>query len=433
MNSPKKVLVLVHTFPPFGTVGGSIRLLKTLNYMERGDGGWTPTVITLDPEIDLLWLSKASHHSLQDVPDDIRLIRIGSDEPKAPSIKNQRLGTLVRKLKLLLLLPFRKMVLMPDDKRGFRKSLERAALDELAAGDYSLIYATSPPFSVLMAAASIREQSGVPLIMEIKDDWVTDNRFEGLRWHRRLFESRMERRCMEAADTVVTVTRKSCEGYKNRYPDIAEKFVCVPNGCDVSEYQPYWNIETGKFEKFTLVHTGVITGTRNLTYMFGALRDMLEQRRGAREHVEFLIIGRIPRQQQKEISKHGLWSTVTNIDYVERKTYVETLIKAHLAVVVNFTDPALVPGKLYEYWGSRNKMLLLDSGESAAAELVKTYDLGDVVGPRDQEGIFESLCRSYDAWTKGSLQKNDVSGLQGFDRKYLTGQLEKTFDQTAFG
>lgn len=431
MNPKRKVLILVHTFPPFGTVGGSIRLIKTLMYMNRTETGWTPTIITLDPEINLLWLAKASHHSLKDVPSDIRIIRVDTDEPRDPKTSARALALILRKLKLLLLLPVRKMLLMPDDKRGFSKSLERAALDELSSGDYSLVYATSPPFSVLMAAARVREKSGIPLLMEIKDDWVTKNRFEGLRWHRRFIEARMERDCMRAADAVVTVTQKSCEGYRERYPESAEKFVCVPNGCDVGEYEPFWDKEIGKFTKFTMVHTGVITGTRNLTNLFGALSRLIQCRAGAREDIEFLIIGRIPRKQHKEISKRGLWSVVRNIDYVERDAYVETLVRAHLAVVVNFTDPALVPGKLYEYWGSRNKMLLLDTQESAAAELVLTYDLGDVVSPSDEDGIFHSLCRSYDSWCNDEAPVNDVAGLHSFNRRFLTNQLEKLFGKVA--
>ncbi len=64
MTAPRKLLILVHTFPPFGTVGGSIRLLKSLVFMNRENDGWDPTIITLDPKVDLLWLAKASQHSL---------------------------------------------------------------------------------------------------------------------------------------------------------------------------------------------------------------------------------------------------------------------------------------------------------------------------------------------------------------------------------
>lgn len=431
MNAPKKVLVLVHTFPPFGTVGGSIRLLKSLNFMNRGEGGWQPTVVTLDPEMDLLWLAKASEHSLKEIPSDVRLVRVDSNEPKNPRVGGAQISKLLRKIKLLLLLPLRVLFLAPDEKRGFGPHLEKAALDEIAEKDYSLIYATSPPFSVLLTAIEVKRKTGLPLILEIKDDWVQPNQFLGLRWHRRFIESRMERKCMASADRVITVTRKSCEGYKSRYPEFQEKFICIPNGCDVSEYQPYWSDAPASFDKFTLIHSGVITGTRNLAYLFSALKRLILSNEGAAGNIEFIVIGNIPRSQKKEISRHSLWDVVTNVDYMEREKYVETLVKAHLPVVVNFTDPALVPGKLYEYWGSRNKMLLLDTVDSAAGELVTTYQLGDVVGPDDEEAIYQSLSRSYDAWLSGELEQNDVSGLGDFDRKFLTGKLEDAFAEVA--
>ena len=61
MNRPKKVLMLVHTLPPFGTVGGSIRLIQFLN---RGGNGWKTTVVTLDPDTNPLWLAKESPQSI---------------------------------------------------------------------------------------------------------------------------------------------------------------------------------------------------------------------------------------------------------------------------------------------------------------------------------------------------------------------------------
>lgn len=427
MHSGKKVLMLVHTFPPFGSVGGSIRLVKFLRFLNQGESEWQPVVITLDPDIDLLWLPKQSSFSLDELPDDVRLMRIGTGEPINPRIEFQPLYKLVRKIKLALLHPWRKYFLIPDDKAPWRKSLESAALEELASQDYSLIYATAPPFSVLLAAERLKAATGLPLVMDIKDDWLIEPRFRGLKRYRKGLEASMEARCIAAADRVITVTPNSYDAYRARYPEEEDKFELIHNGCDMEEYKPYWSDRPEKFNKFTLIHTGVFSSRRDMSALFRALKRLTVERPGASDNAQFLVVGSVPGDQQKAIVELELQGVVKATGYMERERFIETLVKAHLPVVVNYSVPTLIPGKLYEYWGSRNPMLLLDNDDSAAADLVGTYDLGQVVAVGDEEGIFQFILQEYDAWVRGESRLIDVSGLQQFDRQVLTRKLESVF------
>lgn len=427
MSSPKKVLMLVHTFPPFGTVGGSIRLVKFLLYLTRGESGWQPSVITIDPENDLLWLPQESSFSLEELPDDVKLIRTATGEPLNPKLKPGFLYRLVRKIKLALLLPARKYFLIPDDKVLWRRNLESSALEELDKDNYSLIYATAPPFSVLLAAERLKKHSNLPLVIDIKDDWIIAQRFHGLKRFRKRMESSMERRCIEAADKVITVTQASCDEYRSRYPQHRDKFALIHNGCDVQEYEKYWSERPPKFEKFTLIHTGVFSARRDMTALFQSLKKLITERPDISGKLRFMIVGSIPADQQKIIEDLALEEIVQPTGYMERDIYVETLVKAHLPVVINYSVSSLIPGKLYEYWGSRNKMLLLDSKESAAAEIVKRYDLGSVIEPNDEAAIYEFLGKAYEKWVKGETELSDISQICHFDRRHLTRKLEAIF------
>lgn len=432
MAKPRKVLMIAHTFPPFGSVGGSIRLVKYLRYLNREEGGWQPTVITIADSQDLLWLPKDASFSIKEIPSDVRLIRTLTDEPKRPcSGKGGKLCNLMGKIKLALLMPFKSYLLIPDDKLLWGSSLLLAAEQELLNGDYDLIYATAPPFSVLLQAVRLKQKTGLPLILDIKDDWIADERFRGLRFWRRPLESRMESRCIEAADRIITVTNKSCADYRRRYPRIEQKLCTIPNGCDVSEYREYWDDMPAKFDKFTLVHTGIFSARRDLSPFFRAMRRFISDTPCAVGEVAFIIVGRIPRAQARVVEELSLTDIVRNIDYMERDEYVSLLLRSHLPVVINYDVPTLIPGKLYEYWGSRNRMLLLDSANSAAAELVRNHLLGDIVDPSDEDGIFSVLFRSYSAWRQGGLTQPDVDGLEQFDRRYLTGLLELEFNRVA--
>lgn len=427
MNSPKKVLMLVHTFPPFGTVGGSIRLIKFLRFMVRGKGRWQPTIITIDPKTDLLCLPQEASFSLDELPDDIRLIRTETGEPTDPQVKPGVFHRIARKIKLALYLPLRKYLLIPDDKVLWTSTLEAAALEELDANDYSLIYATAPPFSVLLAAEKIKRQSNLPLVIDIKDDWIVEPRFRGLKRFRKGIESSMERRCIDAADKIILVTQRSHDEYYSRYPEHRDKFELIHNGCDVEEYKNYWSQRPASFDKFTLIHTGVFSARRDMSALFHALKRMVTERPEAEQELRFMIVGVIPTDQRKIIAKLQLTNIVQATGYMDRDAYVETLVRAHLPVVINYSVPSLIPGKLYEYWGSRNRMLLLDSKESAAADIVNRYELGAVIEPDDQKAIHAFLCEAYDAWLRGEAPLCDVSQIHLFDRRVLTRKLEVIF------
>lgn len=429
MNSSKKVLMLVHTFPPFGTVGGSIRLIKFLLYLTRGKYGWQPTIITIDPEVDLLWLPQESSFSLKELPEDVKLVRTGTGEPVNPKVNKGFLYRLLRRFKLALLLPFRKYFLIPDDKVLWKSNLEACALEELKTNEYALIYATAPPFSVLLAAEKIKKASKLPLVIDIKDDWIVEPRFRGLKKLRRGIESSMERRCIEAADRIITVTQTSHDEYCLRYPEYSDKFRLIHNGCDIQEYKKYWSERPEKYEKFTLIHTGVFSARRDLSALFHALKRLITERPDVANKLQFMIVGIIPTDQKRIIEDLHLGDVVCSTGYMERDTYVETLVRAHLPVVINYSVSSLIPGKLYEYWGSRNKMLLLDSKEGAAAEIVKRYELGSVIESDDEEAIHDFLRQAYDSWVGGEIELSDVSQIHLFDRRVLTGKLEEIFSE----
>ena len=141
----------------------------------------------------------------------------------------------------------------------------------------------------------------------------------------------------------------------------------------------------------------------------------------------FILVVIIPAHKPRLIEELRLDDVVLSTGYMERDKYLETLVRAHLPVVINYSVPSLIPGKLYEYWGSRNKMLLLDSKDGAAADIVERYRLGSVIEHDDEGSIYDFLCEAYDAWVRGEVELSDISQIHLFDRRVLTGKLEEIF------
>ncbi len=57
---------------------------------------------------------------------------------------------------------------------------------------------------------------------------------------------------------------KDTQNYKS-------KFHLITNGCDISEYKKYWDAEIVPNEKFTIIHSGGMSNSRNPAGLFDAL------------------------------------------------------------------------------------------------------------------------------------------------------------------
>ena len=83
---------------------------------------------------------------------------------------------------------------------------------------YDLVYASSPPYSTAVLGAELKEVFGCPLIVDIKDNWITARgRYDEPRRQR---EARLERQVIEAADAVICVTPAALETYREVYEQV---------------------------------------------------------------------------------------------------------------------------------------------------------------------------------------------------------------------
>lgn len=417
-----------HTFPPLGTVGGSIRLLTFLKYLNYGKDGWEPSVLTVNDDQDLLFLNKGSKFALKAIPEQVRILRASTSEFKVPSAVFGKMRSVLRKIKVILLKPIENHLLIPDSRILWKKGLFRVAKAELSKKNFSIIYATAPPFSVLFMAAKISKKFQVPLVLDIKDDWVNQERYKKQLWFREAIERRMESYCVNHATKVIAVTEHSLSTYINRYPAHADKFVCVPNGVDLEEFDEIWKSPPPKKKKFTLVHSGVLGGHRDASALFRAISKLIKKHPEIKGNIQFITFGRVDRQLIQIAKDCEIDDVIQCCDFLERKPYIELLSSCHLPVAINVgVSPGTVPGKLYEYWASRNRQLLLENPDSAAAKLVSKYKIGNVVQAYDIDGIANVI---YAAWLRYKNKEQDlvdVAGLSDFDRKKLTHQLEGIF------
>ena len=104
-------------------------------------------------------------------------------------------------------------------------------------------------------------------------------------------------------------------------------------------------------------------------------------------------------------------------------------MKSEVLLAINYQIKTLIPGKMYDYWGSRRPILLIDSIDSMAAKMVYENSLGDVKDFNDTQGIKKSIQYYFNLWENDSIRFNTkIENLYKYDRKYLTKKLIEIID-----
>lgn len=441
----KKILMLVHTFPPLGSVGGSIRIIKFLKYINMLRPDIFSTIITLRDDIVLLNDFPLAKVSLNEIPqNNIKIIRTNTLQLRHPnprktdkideignSSSKKSKNYLKNALKNLYKF-FEKYFLIPDYSILWFPFSIKTACREIKQNKIEIIYATAPPFSVLIQAAIIRKLTDTKLILDIKDDWVYNTKFLSKSFIIKYIESKLERFSVKNADRVILVTQRSYDDFCKRFPRIKEKFSLITNGCDIEEYEPYWKVKYKKSSKFRFIHSGIIANSRNPNGFFDALVELKEEGLISCENFIFKFIGELNDDLKNTIVQKRLNDIIFINKPLEREEYIKEISNTDLLLAFNYQIKTLIPGKIYDYWGSRRPILLIDSFDSIAAELVHGNKLGTVKQFDDINGIKEVIRYYFNLWDKDSellYKKTNIDNLYKYDRKYLTTKLIEIFDE----
>lgn len=260
--SARKVLMLCYYYPPLETAGCARSVAFSRNLPAHG---WTPVVLTVATAHDSWGVAGRA----APVPNDVRVER-------APELDLDRPVALAdavhHRVRTGLGLPaggyrFRELMCVPDPHIAWRV---RGPGRRLARG-CDCLYATCSPFSSALAAASIKRRTGLPLVLDFRDAWTLNPHVLAdsalYRWRNR----RLERRALLAADRVIFNTDGALRMYREAWPELADRFTCIPNGHDgLNLPAPEDTARAG----FTVVHVGSLYGTRDPSLLLAAMAEL---------------------------------------------------------------------------------------------------------------------------------------------------------------
>lgn len=440
-SGPRRVLMLAYVFPPFFSIGGSIRAVKFIKYLPSL--GWLPTILTIDDTKEHeSQLRQGSEELLADIPQDVRIRRTASGEPSVELLERGRKARERSKLAAMLVNSLRgirsamgRYLLIPDEQITWLPFALRLGLRIVSEERVDVLFATCPPHAVAVIASTLKKVSGKPLVLDFRDDWIDTPRYRQKPLFVQWVERRLERWAVTTADRVITVSEWSQREFLHRYGDQRkEKFVFIPNGCDLSDFVlNKGGLGNAVHPCFTIVHAGLLTDaedwTRSPASLFRALARILDTCPEIAAKIDVVFTGHLPKSYRDMADSMGLTATVRESGHLAQDAFLKLMRGADLLLTINYDGFAtLIPGKIYEYWAVGSAPILLLSCPGAAQELVERRGLGMAVAPSDVEGIMGCILSAYRRREAGDPMKIATSGIERYDRRRLAEELARTLD-----
>jgi glycosyltransferase involved in cell wall biosynthesis len=450
----RKVLMLAYFFPPLGG-GGVQRTSKFVKYLPSF--GWTPVVVTVKE--GAYWVSDRS--LAEDVPPDVEVIR--TDSPSVFGILNlfpgggrrtrvkegkgekagerpaersgQRSGALFGVLRRLS-----SFFLIPDQYAGWIPFATGAAARRAKLGDISAVYTTSSPDSTHLAGLLVKRLTRKPWVTDFRDPWTERLTFSApTRLHLKLHRY-LEGLVLRNADRVVCTSEDIVTDFTCKHPQLdRRKFVVITNGFDPDDFAGVQarsqDAGAASGAKFTITHTGILTGKRNCFGFLEGLRVFLERRPDARPRIQVLFIGTRDKENEARAARLGLASVVRFEDTLPHLECIRLQSASQLLLLIeddSYRGSLIYPAKVYEYAASGRPILAL-LPEGAAARLVRELNAGVVISPSDADKIAGAIELYFSPHQSGRPLTGvvDKSVLTPYERPALAKTLASLLDELA--
>lgn len=229
-----------------------------------------------------------------------------------------------------------------------------------------VIVASAPPYSGLIVAARLHEESGVPWVAELRDPWSGNVYNDRPAW-RDWLDRRMERRTLSGAAALVAVSPVVTRDLRARYK---QPIATVLNGF-APEDLPAPSARV-PHDVLRIVYTGTIyAGHRDPSPLFAAIARLPAD---ARRQVRVVFYGPTDTQVRALAAPHGVQEQVVVMPAVNYRTSLEHQAQADVLLLLQRNHPSdegNVPAKFFEYLGALRPILLLGYEQGVLARMIR--------------------------------------------------------------
>lgn len=461
MAEPRTLLVIAGEFPPLKTIG-RIRTVKFVEHLRQH--GWRAIVLTLEPS------GREGNYDpslMAEIADGVEVIRLplrnreveiadavkrllGRQPAPAPAAATATTrdaapvaapiatapsgGGLMDRAHDVLRWVLRTFVNVPDDFRPWAMDALERARQICAAGRVDAIYTTLPPFSSMFVGHALRSETGLPWIADYRDLWYGDVLREWMPTWRKNMELRMERRLLQRADVVITVSEPKTAYMQRLHPRLKARWETLTNGYDTELYGERRRTRPFAGDTLEFVYTGRLFKNRRGYAFAEALGRIHRADPAAVRHVRVRIIGgvepEIRRRYDRILADYGiahLYDFAGDVSYAEAMDAQVNCDYLLLIVDTGETSDGVIPGKLFEYVSVRRPIFALcDPGSTQ--QIIERARLGKAV-PAESVDACEAMLREWLTRPVPETVDADDAYLAQFDRRAITARFARLLDE----
>jgi glycosyltransferase involved in cell wall biosynthesis len=436
----KRVLVIAYVFPPAGGAGVQ-RVSKFVRYLPECD--WECSVLTVaNPSVPVF-----DQTLVDEIPDNTVVRRTPTFEPgyamkNAVSAGTKAEGSLWSPKQLLkkAIRAAGNAILQPDAQvLWYPKAVceGRRLLDEL---HHDAIFVTAPPFSSLLIGASLSRSSGLPLIVDYRDEWGISNRYQENRQKSslsRVIQERMQRRVLRQAKAVIATTRRSADSLKERIQSSGSRATVshIYNGYDAADLRSE-STELPRDpdgDRYRISYVGTLWNLTDISPLVRGIRELAAKKPDLAAKLELVVAGRRTGEQESVLDElKDLPCRLTRKGYLSHGEAISVMRSSdELALLLSDVpeSPRVVPAKTFEYLALKRNILAI-SPQGEMTEILASCPMAESFLPCDTTGIARHLERRLTERSSAPSGESDWEPSR-FERRHLTTQLANVLNFAA--
>ena len=396
-----RVLFVSYAFPPVGGVGVQ-RILKWTKFLP--EFGWDCSVLTTaNPSVPIL-----DESLLSQIPPATRVARARTLEPgyaakqAATSDAAPGLAARVKSLVKKPAIAAARKLLQPDPQILWNRDAARVGRQLLADQPHDVILATAPPFSSLLLGRSLAKSSGLPLVVDYRDEWDLSNRhWENKRPGRvaMAVQRRMQNASLDAASVILSTTDGTAAELKRRAAEagIDRPSVAITNGYDPDDFPPLPQAPREDFgngtDRYRLTFAGTLWAL-NTIEPFARGLETLPPETAAK--LELVCVGRRLDDEEQHLDRIArTGAAVTRLGFVPHARAVELMRRSDGLLQQTAGGEGtgrVISAKTFEYIAAGRPVLLIaEEGDQSA--VVRKAAHSETCEPGDAAAIGEAITR----------------------------------------
>jgi hypothetical protein len=265
-------------------------------------------------------------------------------------------------------------------------------------------------------AAHLAKKYRAPWVADYRDLWTLNRMYSKTEW-RRMLDRRWERKLLQSAFCAVTISQVMANELQQEFSVAAKS---IPNGYDSVQTPAIGSRTPLSSARLNTLYVGnaFYEGLRSPELLLRAAKGL-----GLNpSDIRFHFLG--SDQAAVQVVAPSLESVADLVEFhptVDRAECLQWQARSDLLLLLMSSDggeAGTMTGKIYEYIAVRRPILLLGSGGSTAAELVRARGLGTIASSEAEasDALVKYLSRKPDSQILPDMPTSGLNGLSREDR-----------------